>query len=195
MIDFHQYLIYNNYLINKLLLNYRLYIFGKGRAAGRAGSGQTFCQQSRVGSGQRFAGSGRVGSKKSDPWTTLILHGGYLDRFVFNRQLELYVHSSSHRAFKAPQRLVSRVTITINYIDNLATSRLAKSLNSKYGTLWQVFIVNQINLELIVLMLRISSSLKCYVISIAIDISIVNELEITELSISDLTRSVTDDLN
>ena len=45
---------------------------GKGQAAGRVGSGQTFCRQSRVGSGQRFPGSGRVGSKKSDPWTTLI---------------------------------------------------------------------------------------------------------------------------
>ena len=48
-----------------------MYIWGDGRAAGRVGSGQTFCRQSRVGSGQRFAGSGRVGSKKSDPWTTL----------------------------------------------------------------------------------------------------------------------------
>ena len=45
---------------------------GKGRAAGRVGSGQTFCRQSRVGSGQCFAGSGRVGSKESDPWTTLV---------------------------------------------------------------------------------------------------------------------------
>ena len=172
LIDFHRYLIYNNYLINKLLSNYRLYILGKGRAAGRVGSGQTFCQQSRVGSDRvnvNFAGSGRVESKKSGPWTTLILHGGYLDGFLFNRQLELYVHSSSHRASKAPQGLFSRVTIPINYIDNPATRRLAKFLNSKYGTLWQVFIINQINLELIVLMLRISSKLKCYVISIAID--------------------------
>ena len=45
---------------------------GKGRAAGRVRSGQTFCRQSRVGSGQRFAGSGRAGSEKSDPWTTLM---------------------------------------------------------------------------------------------------------------------------
>ena len=37
-----------------------MYICGKSRAAGRVGSGQTFCRQSRVGrvgSGQRFAGS------------------------------------------------------------------------------------------------------------------------------------------
>ena len=40
-----------------------MYIWGKGRAAGRVGSGQTFCRQSRVGSGQRFAGSGRVQEK------------------------------------------------------------------------------------------------------------------------------------
>ena len=44
---------------------------GKGWAAGRVGSGQTFCQQSRVGSGRVNVSSGRVGSKKSDPWTTL----------------------------------------------------------------------------------------------------------------------------
>ena len=55
---------------------------GKGRAAGRVGSGQTFCRQARVGSGQRFAGSGRVGSKKSDPWTTLCEYAGYIVRFV-----------------------------------------------------------------------------------------------------------------
>ena len=40
-----------------------MYIWEKGRAAGRVGSGQTFCLQSRVGSGQRFAGSGRVQEK------------------------------------------------------------------------------------------------------------------------------------
>ena len=40
-----------------------MHIWGKGRAAGRVGSGQNFCQQSRVGSGQRFAGSGRVQEK------------------------------------------------------------------------------------------------------------------------------------
>ena len=40
-----------------------MYIWGKGRAAGQVGSGQTFCRQSRVGSGQRFAGSGRVQEK------------------------------------------------------------------------------------------------------------------------------------
>ena len=34
-----------------------MYLWGWGRAAGRVGSGQTFCRQSRVGSGQRFAGS------------------------------------------------------------------------------------------------------------------------------------------
>ena len=34
-----------------------------GRAVGRVGPGQFFCQQSRVGSGQRFAGSGRVQEK------------------------------------------------------------------------------------------------------------------------------------
>ena len=35
---------------------------GKGRAAGRVGSGQTFCQQSRVGSGQVGSTFRRVGS-------------------------------------------------------------------------------------------------------------------------------------
>ena len=40
-----------------------MYTWGKGRAAGRVGSGQTFSRQSRVGSIQRFAGSGRVQEK------------------------------------------------------------------------------------------------------------------------------------
>ena len=40
-----------------------MYIWGKGRAVGWVGPGQTFCWQSRVGSGQRFAGSGRVQEK------------------------------------------------------------------------------------------------------------------------------------
>ena len=35
---------------------------GKGRAAGRVGSGQTFCRQSRVGSGRVNVMPGRVGS-------------------------------------------------------------------------------------------------------------------------------------
>ena len=48
-----------------------MYIWGKGRAAGRVGSDILPAIAARVGSGQRFAGSGRVGSKKSDPWTTL----------------------------------------------------------------------------------------------------------------------------
>ena len=41
-----------------------MHIWGKSRAAGRVGSGQTFCQQSlgRVGSTFRRVGSGRVGS-------------------------------------------------------------------------------------------------------------------------------------
>ena len=45
-----------------------MYIWGKGRAAGRVVS--TF----------RLVGSGRVGSKESDPWTTLAhsRHGGQL---------------------------------------------------------------------------------------------------------------------
>ena len=39
-----------------------MYIWGKGRAAGWVGSGQTFCLKSRIGlgRGQRFVGSGRV---------------------------------------------------------------------------------------------------------------------------------------
>ena len=52
-----------------------MYIWEKGRAAGRVGSGRVRLFvgiAGRVGSGQRFAGSGRVGSKKSDPWTTLV---------------------------------------------------------------------------------------------------------------------------
>ena len=48
-----------------------MHIWGKGRAAGRVGSGQTFCPKSRVGSGRVNVSPGRVGSKKSDPWTTL----------------------------------------------------------------------------------------------------------------------------
>ena len=39
-----------------------MYIWGKGRAAGRVGSGQTFCRQSRVGSGRVNFSAGRVGS-------------------------------------------------------------------------------------------------------------------------------------
>ena len=39
-----------------------MYIWGKGRAAGRVGSGQTFCRQSRVGSGRVNVSPGRVGS-------------------------------------------------------------------------------------------------------------------------------------
>ena len=35
---------------------------GKGRTAGRVGSGQTFCRQSRVGSGRVNVSPGRVGS-------------------------------------------------------------------------------------------------------------------------------------
>ena len=46
-----------------------MYIWEKGRAAGRVGSGQTFCHQSRVGSTFRRVGSDPI--KKSDPWTTL----------------------------------------------------------------------------------------------------------------------------
>ena len=49
-----------------------MYIWGKGRVAGRVGSDFLSAIAGRVGSGQRFAGSGRVGSKKSDPWTTLV---------------------------------------------------------------------------------------------------------------------------
>ena len=51
-----------------------MYIWGKGRAAGRVGTDFLSAIAGRVESGQRFAGSGRVGSKKSDPWTTLIEH-------------------------------------------------------------------------------------------------------------------------
>ena len=58
------------YLINSYSIKECTY---GGRVGPRVGSGQTFCRQSRVGSGQRFA-AGRVGSKKSDPWTTLIIH-------------------------------------------------------------------------------------------------------------------------
>ena len=49
-----------------------MYIWEKGRVAGRVGSDFLSAIAGRVGSGQRFAGSGRVGSKKSDPWTTLV---------------------------------------------------------------------------------------------------------------------------
>ena len=39
-----------------------MHIWGKGRAAGRVGSGQTFCRHSRVGSGRINVSPGRVGS-------------------------------------------------------------------------------------------------------------------------------------
>ena len=57
-----------------------MYLWRKGRAAGRVGSGRVRLFSAiagRVGSDQRFAGSGRVGSKKSDPWTTLLYVGLY----------------------------------------------------------------------------------------------------------------------
>ena len=38
---------------------------GKGRAAGRVGSGQTICRQSRVGSGRVGSTFGRVGSGRA----------------------------------------------------------------------------------------------------------------------------------
>ena len=41
-----------------------MYIWGKGRAAGRVGSDFLSAIAGRVGSGQRFAGSGRVGPRK-----------------------------------------------------------------------------------------------------------------------------------
>ena len=68
-----------------------MYIWGKGRAAGRVGSDFLSAIAGRVGSGQRFAGSGRVGSKKSDPWTTLKLciviesHGECKYNYVFDQ--------------------------------------------------------------------------------------------------------------
>ena len=37
-----------------------MYIWGKGRAAGWVGSGQTFCLQSRVGSGRRKVTRGQL---------------------------------------------------------------------------------------------------------------------------------------
>ena len=46
-----------------------MYIWGKGRAAGRVESDILLAIVGRVGSGLRFAGSGRV--QESDPWTTL----------------------------------------------------------------------------------------------------------------------------
>ena len=39
-----------------------MYIRGKARVAGRVGSGQTFCRQSRVGSGRVSVSPGRVES-------------------------------------------------------------------------------------------------------------------------------------
>ena len=48
-----------------------MYIWGKGRAAGRVGSDFLSAIAGRVGSGRVNVSPGRVGSKKSDPWTTL----------------------------------------------------------------------------------------------------------------------------
>ena len=48
-----------------------MYMWGKGRAAGRVGSDFSSAIAGRVGSGQRSSSSGRVGSNKSNPWTTL----------------------------------------------------------------------------------------------------------------------------
>ena len=56
---------------------------GKGRAAGRVGSGQNCCRQARVGSGRVNFSLGRVGSKKSDPWTTLRHIMGYIASVFF----------------------------------------------------------------------------------------------------------------
>ena len=77
-----------------------MYIWGKGRAAGRVGSGQTFCRQPRVGSGRVNVSPGRVGSKKSDPWTTLHhlicplcwATTNQLDNFVRPAQISWYNH-------------------------------------------------------------------------------------------------------
>ena len=49
-------------IFNKWLFNQRMYTWGKCRAAGRVGSGQTFCRQSRVGSGRVNISPVRVGS-------------------------------------------------------------------------------------------------------------------------------------
>ena len=45
-----------------------------GRVEGRVGSNLLSAIAGQVGSGQRFAG--RVWSRKSDPWTTLLLRAG-----------------------------------------------------------------------------------------------------------------------
>ena len=52
-----------------------MYIWGKGRAAGRVGSDFLSAIVGRVGSGRVNVSPGRVGSKKSDPWTTLFWTG------------------------------------------------------------------------------------------------------------------------
>ena len=55
-----------------------MYIWGKGRAEGRVGSGRVRLFVGNRGSGRvNVCGSGRVGSKKSDPWTTLIQYINY----------------------------------------------------------------------------------------------------------------------
>ena len=46
-----------------------MYIWGKGRVAGRVGSSQTFCRHSRVGSGQRFARSGLRKVTRGQLWS------------------------------------------------------------------------------------------------------------------------------
>ena len=48
-----------------------MHIWGKGRAAGRVGSGRVRLFVSNRGSGRVGSTFCRVGSKKSDPWTTL----------------------------------------------------------------------------------------------------------------------------
>ena len=92
--------------------------WGKGRAAGRVGSGQTFCQQTRV-------GSGRVWSKKSDPWQLCVrcIHGGYTGTHNLSRveslevtffQMNKYTNYKQHLNPKFEKHLVNLYTVEIS---------------------------------------------------------------------------------
>ena len=65
-----------------------MYIWRKGRAAGRVGSGRVRLFVGNRGSGQVGSMFRRVGPKKSDPWITLVIDIKFIKKFL----LELKMH-------------------------------------------------------------------------------------------------------
>ena len=64
-----------------------MYIWGKGRAEGQVGSGQTFFVGNR-GSGRVNVLPSRIGSKKSDPWSRGQLWSSSIE-LLFNNYLSI----------------------------------------------------------------------------------------------------------